>query len=684
MRGVSKKAWVVATCLAVIFTALAGSTDAQSRSKRKKPGIKVQSRYQQKKAQERAKLKKKSSSKSKDEPKNKNLPSIERGKVDIEVAEVDAGAITTVMRSAARIDQLVEAKLAKEGLKPNAMSSNEQFVRRAYLSITGTIPTAREASSFLRTGGNAEKRQRLIDRLLNSPGHASHMYNYWADVFRVVDRVNNNNYIRPYGEWIKQCLRENEPWDKMVRSMLTAEGKVWEDPASGYLLRDAGMPLDNLNNTVRIFLGTRIGCAQCHDHPFDKWTQKEFYQLAALTSGTDTQIVRQRAPRGKKNESNTYNDLNKALNKMANGGSQAARRARNILRLNRSGLWENLNRQLKYPHDYAYDNAKPNQVVKPGVIFGSLPAVKPGESRREAFADWLASPDNPRFTLTVANRLWKHAMGYGVIEPVDDMMDDTEPSNPELMEFLVSEMERLNYNMKEFQRIIYNTKTWQREATYTNLDPEKPYHFPGPVLRRMTAEQVWDSLLTLTVPNPNAYLRPSDEEYVDIVDIDLDTTPDQMLAKVGQLNEYNKRQSQIRRERSYKNYRDVGGQIELARASELQQPLRADHFLRQFGQSDRQIISDSTTDGTVPQLLTMFNGPVTHMMMEEGSVIYEAVAREKNDDARIRAIFMSLLGRGPSDDDEYYARQEVRRNKNAGYGNIIWALLNTREFLFIQ
>ncbi len=136
--------------------------------------------------------------------------------------------------------------------------------------------------------GTAQKRARLIDQLLNSPGYASHFYNYWTDVLRVTERLANNVPGRPYAEWIKVCLETNKPYDKMVYEMLTAEGKIFENPAAGYILRDSGMPLDAMNNTVRIFLGTQIGCAQCHDHPFDRWKQKEFYQMAAFTAGTQT------------------------------------------------------------------------------------------------------------------------------------------------------------------------------------------------------------------------------------------------------------------------------------------------------------------------------------------------------------------------------------------------------------
>jgi hypothetical protein len=600
-------------------------------------------------------------------PPKTNLPTgMEKTKV--EIAPVKPELREAAIRSAAKIDSLVEAGLKKAGLKPNPMASNEHLVRRMYLDITGTIPTSKQTELFLRSGTELGK-QMLVDSLLNRPGYASQMYNWLADILRLVDRADNNTYLRPYSDWVKQCLQDNEPWDAMVHDMLTAEGRVWDEPAVGFVLRDPGMPLDNLNNAVRIFLGTRIGCAQCHDHPFDRWTQKEFYSLAAFTAGIEYR------PNVRITVSNS--DLNKAAPGKNGMESNEVRQARQLMRLNRSGVIHNDKKLLKFPHDYQYDNAKPEQVATPAVLWGEAPSKISNADRRAVFADWVTSPKNTRFAMTMANRLWQKAMGIGLIEPVDDMRDDTVATNPELMEFLTNELIRLKFDLKEFQRIIYYSKTYQRAATYDELDPEKPYLFPGPLLRRMTAEQVWDSLLTLTIPNPDMIVRPDDSEYVQIIAMDEKTTAADVIKKVEQLAEYRKQESKDRSKRLYK------GQ-ELVRASELPQPLPEGHFLRQFGQSDRQSIADSHTDGTVPQLLTMFNGPVTHMMLEQGSVIYNEVVAEKSPEAQINRIFLCLLSRNPDANERAVAIKEMKAAGPAGYGNVIWALLNTREFLFIQ
>jgi hypothetical protein len=192
-----------------------------------------------------------------------------------------------MLRAAAEIDRMVTANYAKPKLRQIKKRSDEQFVRRIYLDVTGTIPTFGQTRKFLNSP-DPEKRTALIDELLNSDSYASHWFNYWADILRYTDNLNNNVRGEGYRQWIKQSLAESKPWDKFVYELLSADGLVWKNPATGYVQRDSGMPLDNMNNTVRIFLGTRIGCAQCHDHPFDRWTQKEFYQMAAFTFGTQT------------------------------------------------------------------------------------------------------------------------------------------------------------------------------------------------------------------------------------------------------------------------------------------------------------------------------------------------------------------------------------------------------------
>ena len=192
--------------------------------------------------------------------------------------------------AARRIDALLEADWKKHNLQGNPEVDDATFVRRIHLDLIGRIPTSRETGDFLASKDPA-KRAKLIDKLLASEGYVQHFYNYWADVLRVQTNGQQAGPITgaAYAGYLKDALRSNKPYDSLVRELVTAEGKAWDNGAIGYYMRDRGMPLDNMANTVRIFLGTRIECAQCHIHPFDKWTHMQFYQMAAFTYNVETQ-----------------------------------------------------------------------------------------------------------------------------------------------------------------------------------------------------------------------------------------------------------------------------------------------------------------------------------------------------------------------------------------------------------
>lgn len=590
---------------------------------------------------------------------------------------VDAKKRADALKSAKEIDRLIAANYAKLNIQPNDKTTDSEFVRRIYLDITGTIPTYPQTQKFL-AAKEADKRANLIDELLASDGYASHFFNYWADVLRYTDSLNGNVRGEPYRQWIKQSLAENKTWDHIVEEMLSAEGLVWQNPATGYLQRDANMPLDNMNNTVRIFLGTRIGCAQCHNHPFDRWTQKEFYQTAAFTFGTLT------ATGGGDTRYWGSNPNTRLMEQFAGLEQEEEDRRRNyypytrLIGINQMIVNDVPDRKVTLPANYAYNDAKPNEVVEPKTLFGKPADLKPGEAPRKAFARWVVSPENPRFALTIANRLWKQAFGVGQIEPVDDMMDDTVAENPELMTLLESEMKRLNFDMKEYLRIVFNSETYQRQACAEEVSPGLPYHFPGPILRRMTAEQLWDSFLTLAVVKPEEFREEKADLRTGYIGLDLNKcTAEDVLRAEDKGRDVDNGHGAREKKYVYK------GAL-LGRASELPSPVAAGHFLRMFGQSDRELISASATLGSVPQVLFMFNGPITHMLLEKGSTIHNNVLKKQTIPEGIKVIFLTILNREPDAEELKIAEQEVKKNGPAGYGNVIWSLVNTREFLFVQ
>ena len=277
--------------------------------------------------------------------------------------------------------------------------------------------------------------------------------------------------------------------------------------------------------------------------------------------------------------------------------------------------------------------------------------------------------------------MWKRAFGVGLIEPVDDLSDESEATNQPLLDHLVAEMKRLNYSQRELLRIIYNTDCYQRQASTRDLSAEEAYYFPGPILRRMTAEQIWDSLLTLTMADANAYRRPRSDALVQAARIETDKplSSEYLLNKATELDKVRRDGPEAKLNKKFTHEGSL-----LARASELPLPLPPSHFLRQFGQSDRELIQGGSTEGHVPQILTMFNGPISHKLLNEGTVIYDEVVGSSDMRDQIDVIFLSIVGRKPTRTDYKIALAEIDANGPAGYGNVIWAMLNTREFLFIQ
>ncbi|NQW48375.1 MAG: DUF1549 domain-containing protein [Planctomycetes bacterium] len=589
---------------------------------------------------------------------------------------VDPARHGAAVVAAQAIDKLVAANYAKHDVTPMPRTTDAEFVRRIYLDIAGHIPTYKETTAFL-GASDPDKRTKLIDELLSSEDFASHSFNYWADVLRYRDQLPGDIRGDHYRQWIKQSLAESKPWDKFVYEMLAADGLIWDNPATGYLQRDPGMPLDNVNNTIRIFLGTRIGCAQCHNHPFDKWTQKQFYQAAAFVYGTQTRTgggdkrYWEADPNGRLQTE--YGKIEQEEEERRKGSYEFSR----VVGVNMQIVNDQKDRKVQLPKDYAYSDAKPGDVIEPKSLFGPDVTVQADESPRQAFSRWLTSKENPRFALTIANRLWKQVFGAGQIEPVDDMSDSTVAENPELMRFLETEMKRLDFDMKEYLRILFNTDTYQRQAYNQEVPLGSPYHFPGPILRRMTAEQAWDSFLTLAVA-PADYREPVADIYEEAVALDL------TKASAEEVVEACKKRQRLDgyRNKSQEKYKYKG--ILLGRASELPSPLPPNHFLRMFGQSDRELISSSSTGGSVPQVLFMFNGDISHMLLEKNSTIYNNIVKKKNVSEGVKVVFLTILSREPDAEELVLAMTQVKSDGPSGYGNVVWSLVNTREFMFVQ
>ncbi|MFM7603937.1 MAG: DUF1549 domain-containing protein, partial [Prosthecobacter sp.] len=668
---------------------------------------------------------------------------------------------------------VLELHWQKKGLKPNPPAADETFLRRVYLDVIGRIPTLAESRSFLADTGE-DKRARLIDCLLASDGYALHGFNYWADVLRAQSQLTRRGHHAVFCDLIRDALRTNKPYDQWVREMLSARGDLFNVPGTAFYLRDTGMPLDNLANLTRIFLGTRIECAQCHNHPFDKWTQMDFYRMAAFTHG---------------NEFSHWKKIplfRAALDKV--GPYKGPERPKMGITIENAlspqtytgMVWTGL--PLKLPHDYQYADAKPHDEIKPAVMFGQSPPSATGEANLDAFAAWATSPENPRFTTVVVNRLWKRLFGLANIEPLDELMDSSTPVIPALQTELESYMKALRYDLKAFLRTLLNTRAYQAECVRAEIAAGDTSHFIGPLLRRMTAEQAWDSLITLINPAPDLRNRITHDYLERRRAIDRDNvlaqrlmTPDEVFEgvkaaagtyvrnaqtvqrlqkeleaaraaddkdlakKIGlqmttvennqrdavrthilipaarKLAEKEKRpvahldgpqaglQNSERLEQVWDEHRDASKWQDILhpemqrhsipqssretfiknrlsifttylRASELDQPAPGGHFLREFGQSDREVIENASTDASITQALQMMNSSLIPRVLDPSNALMLALYNEPD---RVEGIYLALLARKPTD-------TEKARLKDTSTEDLVFALLNGQQFLFVQ
>jgi len=532
---------------------------------------------------------------------------------------------TGLAQSAAVIDKGVLMGLQKAGQEPNALASDEQFIRRVYLDLAGRIPTREETLAFL-ADTSAAKRANVIDTLVSDDGFASHLYNYFSDMLRIADDAQKAKFFT-YEEWLKEQIAANRPWNEIVYDMMVADGKLLDNGATGYLLRDRGMRLDNLSLTLSTFLGANVSCAQCHDHPFAEWTQKQFYQMASFFGAADT--YDRNLPRG------MMRNLRDELTQ------QQYQQARRLFDVNSLSVTDHEKSDLTLPDDYKYKDGKPGDAVDPILVTWSKDdhrlrcyqdaelALKKADNdaqRREIFARWMTSPDNPRFAITIANRLWKMVFGVGIQDPVTDLDDLSASSNPMLLKHLGNEMVRLKFDLRAFMRLLCNTQTYQREAVTRELALGEPYYFPGPILRRMTAEQAWDSCVTLAIGDKvdNFKLKRA-EPYKQVMALNVsEITPAQIVEKLGEMQGMRrmadgvlgdggakgkgaakKKKRQRMMEETTASEEDgftrpaMMEGLALARASELRQPERDGHFLRMFGQSDRQIADSNSAGGSL-------------------------------------------------------------------------------------
>lgn len=367
------------------------------------------------------------------------------------------------------IDELAFAQLRSLQMNPSAIADDGTFLRRAYLDCIGLLPTADEAREFCLDPA-PDKRSRLIDDLLSRGEFAEHWAMKWSDILRNEEKVLDPKGVDAFFTWIRDWLAADRPLDEFARELVTGRGSTYENPPANFYRANRD-PLTRGETAARLFLGVRLQCARCHNHPYDSWTQDDYYNWAAVFGRIDYQILaNQRRDRLDKNEFN---------------GEQ-------IVVLKDSG-------EVK--------NARTGGDAEPRFLGGYAPPMHPSEDRLLPLATWLTSPDNELFVKSQVNFVWYHLLGRGLVEPIDDFRVTNPASNPPLLDALAADFANHGFNLRHLIRTVMNSRTYQLAAEPNETNAADESNFSRAVVRRLPAETLLDAQATVldAFPDFNGY-----------------------------------------------------------------------------------------------------------------------------------------------------------------------------------
>ncbi len=482
------------------------------------------------------------------------------------------------------VDELIYNKLKKLRIQPSELCSDEAFLRRAYLDIAGTLPTVEEYSRFMQDS-DPQKRDRLVDELLERKEFVEMWVMKWAELLqiRTTRQVSYKPMLRYYN-WLQDKVANNVPMDKMVQELLASKGGTFSNAATNYYQTETAT-LKVAENVAQVFMGMRIQCAQCHNHPFDRWTMDDYYSFAAFFS----QIGRKRGE-----------DPREVIIFNSGGG------------------------EVKHPVG--------GRVMPPKFLGGATPDVA-GKDRREVMAKWLASAENPYFAKNLANIVWAHFFGKGIINEVDDVRVSNPPVNPELLDELARRFTEYNYDFKKLVRDICTSRTYQL-ATQTNESNESDdRNFSHATLRRLRAEVLLDSITQVTDTKNKFRGLPLGARAVQIADGNTST-----------------------------------------------------YFLKTFGRASRGSVCacEVKMEPNLSQALHLLNGDTVNSKIQQGKLIERRLNEKKTPQEIIDELYLRTLTRHPTDKEKAALESVLAGEKDPKpvLEDVFWALLNSREFSF--
>jgi hypothetical protein len=484
------------------------------------------------------------------------------------------------------VDSLVNAKLKNLRIAPSGQCDDETFLRRVTIDIVGVPPTIDEYERFT-TSTDPKKRAKLIDELLERKEFSEIWVSKWAELLQIrSDPVKNisQKAMFLYYNWLVEKLSKNTPMDEMVQELLGASGGTFKSPATNfYQTTNETLPLTE--NVAQVFMGIRVQCAQCHNHPFDRWTQDDYYSFAAFFS----QIGRKQGE-----------DYRETIVFNSGGG------------------------EVNHPVG--------GRVMPPKFLGGEAPATA-GKDRRVLLAKWLASPQNPWFAASFANRVWAHFMGVGIVEPVDDFRVSNPASNPELLDALAKHFTETKYNLKALVRDICNSRTYQRSTHRNDSNMTDEKNFAHSLVRRIKAENLLDTI---------SFVTDTKDKF--------DGLP-------------------------------LG-----ARAVQIADGQRSTYFLRTFGRATRETpcSCEVKMEPTLSQALHLLNGDTVNSKIQQGGLVAKMIAAKKKPEEEVTELYIRALSRKPTKPElaRIVPALEKANNSTQAVEDVFWALLNSREFLF--
>ena len=363
----------------------------------------------------------------------------------------------TALPQANYIDELIDAKLQRIEVLPSPPVGDAAFLRRASLDLTGQIPAPERVRAFLADDSpTQEKRNRLVDELIASDAYVDHWTLKWGDLLRSNRKFMSYKGMLTFRGWLREAIEENRPYDRLVRELVTASGSTLDRPAASYY-RAARDPKEAMETTTQLFMGVRMVCAQCHDHPFERWTQNQYYEMTAFFAGLGVR------PGFRTGEEIVFDKRRDA-------------------------------EQL---------HPKTNAVVPPKYLVPVEGAPDLGEGsagigRRAALADWLTSPENPYFAPAIANRVWSYFMGRGIIDPVDDIRASNQPVNADLLNALTADLIENDFDLRQLMRTIATSRAYQSSFQTNEWNRDDRINFSRHEPRRLSAEQLADAVARAT------------------------------------------------------------------------------------------------------------------------------------------------------------------------------------------